>query len=357
VSPGTRSPSTRSPGTRAPALLAGLGHYFPGAPVPNSYFEQLPQLGIDDAWIREHTGVGARHWPDDGGERLADMGAAAARMALADAEIDVGSVDVLIGTSATARPRVNPTAHGNNYMDLSLPVQRLLGLERVVCFDVTAVACAGFLYASQVARSLLWSMDLETALVVCAENPKPILDFRYRNSALFGAGAAAAVWRRTDGPGSVADTVLRADPEHYGAFDIDERDRMVMRGKMIGQVGPGYLRDAALTVLGRAGTGADEVGWLLPHQGNLNMIRQVGGELGVPGDRILVNLDRRGNTSSAGMPSCLSEHVHAGIVQPGDPILGVGIGRGFSWGAMLFTYKTPYPVSARTVETADAAAR
>jgi len=324
-----------------PVRLAGVGHYFPGDPVTNDYFADLPDLGIDDAWIREHTGVLSRHWPADGGERIAEMGAKAAQMALKDADLDASDVDVLIGTSATARPRTNPTAPGNNYMDVSLPVQRLIEATSAFCFDVTAVACAGFLYGSVVARSLLHDLGARTALVVCAENPKPILNFRYRNSALFGAGAAAAVWT-TEGAvagGGLLDAVLRADGRHYDAFDIDDEDKMIMKGRRVGELGPDLLVEAGRRVLERNGLTAADVAWCVPHQANTTMLEPFARRLGIPRDRVLMNLPRRGNTSSAGMPSALSEHVHAGVINPGDLLLGVSIGRGFSWGAMLLTYK------------------
>src|SRR5690606_12087077 len=146
-------------------------------------------------------------------------------------------IDVVIGTSATARPRVNPSSIGNAYMDISLPVQRNLKAHNAFCFDVTSVACAGFLYASVVARGLLATGGVRNVLVVCAESPQAILNFKYKNSALFGAGAAAAVWQSSAGEeGSdkgILDAVLRADGRYYDAFDIDENDKMVMRGGVL----------------------------------------------------------------------------------------------------------------------------
>ncbi|MEC4019143.1 3-oxoacyl-ACP synthase III family protein [Streptomyces sp. H27-D2] len=327
------------PNAAVPVQLSGIGHYFPGDPITNEYFEGLPDLDVDDAWIREHTGVESRHWAGPG-ERFAEMGVKAARLALKDACLEASDIDVVIGTSATARPRVNPSSMGNNYMDISLPVQRQLGAHDAFCFDVTSVACAGFLYASVVARGLLATMGLRNALVVCAESPKAILNFRYKNSALFGAGAAAAVWTvPEDGRNGMLDVALRADGRYYDAFDIDEQDKMVMRGGVLGEVTPGMLIDAGETVLKRNDLTADQIAWCVPHQANANLLYPVAQHLGIPRERVLLNLPSRGNTSSVGMPGTLSEFVHNGTVQPGELLLGVSIGRGISWGAMLFTYR------------------
>jgi 3-oxoacyl-[acyl-carrier-protein] synthase III len=332
-------------GALAPARLLGVGHHFPGEPVTNAFFEQL-DLGIDDAWIRENTGVVTRHWPSDETERAVEMGAKALAAALADAGVEPGEVDLLIGTTSTTRPRVNPSSAGNRYMDISLPLQAQAGLGSAFCFDITAVACAGFLYGSMTAASLLTSLGLRTAVVVCAENPKPILNFDYRYSALFGAGAAAAVWRREEVPGDapggdpgLLDVVLRSDGAYYDAFDIDDGDKMLMKGRQVGDIGPGMLAGAAREVLQRNGLDVDDVDWFIPHQGNLTMIRTVCADLCLPPEKVLVNIDRRGNTSSVSIPGCLSEHVASGVVHPGDLVLTTAIGRGFSWGAMLLRYR------------------
>ncbi|WP_207386461.1 ketoacyl-ACP synthase III [Protofrankia symbiont of Coriaria ruscifolia] len=320
--------------------LTGLGHYFPGQPVTNAFFEQIPELGIDDAWIVEHTGVRTRHWPESDDERPVEMGVAAARKALDHAGITAGDVDLLIGTTSTTRARVNPSSATNRYPDISLPVQNLLGARNAACFDITATACAGFLYTSTVARTLLHLLGKRTALIVAAENPKPILNFKYRYSALFGAGAAAAVWSRVDrGPSGLVDTVVKSDGRHFDAFDIDDEDKILMRGGQIGELGPRLLIDAAQTLLRQNDLELGQIDWIIPHQGNLNMINEVSAALGIPRERLLLNIDRRGNTSSVSIPSCLSEHVHSGKIKPGNLIIALGIGRGLNWGAMLFRYR------------------
>jgi 3-oxoacyl-[acyl-carrier-protein] synthase III len=323
----------------APARMRGVGHYFPGEPITNEYFESLTHLGIDDAWIRRNTGVVSRHWPVDEKERAVEMGVRAVQNALQDAGIDRGEVDLLIGTTATTRPRTNPSCATNRYMDISLPLQERAGLKNAFCFDVTAVACAGFLYTSLAATSLMNTMGLRNAVVVCAESPRPILNFDYRYSALFGAGSAAAVWTRQEGYRGLLDVVLHSDGQYFDVFDVDDDDTMMMKGRQVGELGPGMLADSSREVLERNGITLADIDWFIPHQGNLNMVRQVCQDLDVPPEKVLMNIDRRGNTSSASIPGCLSENVHDKTIRPGDLVLACSIGRGFSWGAMLFRYR------------------
>ena len=333
------SPAMGHKACQVPARLGGIGHYFPGEPITNEFFENLPHLGVDDAWIRRNTGVASRHWPSDESERAVEMGVKAVDVALRDAGVDPLDIDLVIGTTATTRPRTNPSSATNRYMDISLPLQRQAGLSNAFCFDITAVACAGFLYASLVAGSLMGSLGLRNALVVCAENPRPILNFDYRYSALFGAGSAAAVWTAGEPGTGLMDTVLHSDGTYFDVFDIDDDDTMMMKGRQVGELGPGMLAGASREVLERNGLDIADIDWFIPHQGNLNMVRQVREDLGVPEEKVLINIDRRGNTSSVSIPSCLSENVADGRVRPGDLILACSIGRGFSWGASLFRYR------------------
>jgi 3-oxoacyl-[acyl-carrier-protein] synthase III len=312
-----------------PVELAGIGHYFPGEPVTNKDLERL--YGFDDKWIIENTGVSARHWPDVEKERHLELAQKAAEMAMADAQIGPEDIDIVICTSSTTRPVVNPSTRYNRYMDIAPPLQAALGAKKAFAFDVSGVACMGFLNSSAAAVSLLSSLNL---------NPKPILNFKYKNSTLFGAGAAGAVWKKTPNKESgFIDIVIHSDGSHFSAFDIDDDNNIIMKGKEISSIGTESLINVSLEVLERNDISINDIDWFIPHQANINMIDKIAGTLAIPDERLLLNIGYRGNTSSVGGPACLSENVHKGIVKPGDTIFTCSFGRGVTWGGILFRYK------------------
>lgn len=319
--------------------LAGIGHDFPGAPLTNHELtSRYPELDADDAWITRHTGVHARHWPAED-EHHVDLAERAARMALKHSGLRVGDLDAIIGTSATVRPSTNPSTSTNRYMEIALPLQGRLGATYATSFDVSGTACAGFLFASAIARDLILGSGLETVLVACAEKPEPILNFKYRNSTLFGGGAAVGIWQGSNGEPGLEEVVLRTDPTHYAAFNIDDEAKMIMKGNVVGEFAPGALAEVTREALSRQDLSWDDIDWVVPHQGNASIIRDYAEVSGVPREKVLINIDRRGNTSSVSVPGCLSEHVHNGTINPGDRILSISIGRGFAWGALLFSYR------------------
>ncbi|URZ14886.1 ketoacyl-ACP synthase III [Clostridium felsineum] len=321
-----------------PVELAGIGHYFPGEPVTNEELEKL--YGFDNKWIVEHTGVSARHWADTNEERHLELAQKASEMAIKDAGITVEDIDVLICTSSTTRAVSNPSTRFNRYMDIAPPLQAAIGAKKAFVFDVSGVACLGFVDISTVAVSLLNSLNLNTALVVCAENPKPILNFKYKNSTLFGAGAAAAVWKRSDSKESgLIDVVMHSDGSHFNAFDIDDDNNILMKGKEVSAIGTESLINVSREIFTRNNIGIDDVDWFIPHQANINMINKIASTLSIPKEKLLLNIGYRGNTSSVGGPSCLSENVHKGIIKPGDTIFTCSFGRGVNWGGILFKYK------------------
>lgn len=283
----------------APVKMKGLGHYFPGDPVYNEQLEQ--EYGFDGEWIVEHTGVKARHWPDETNESFVDMAKKSAEKAMEQAKVDRADIDLLICTSSTTRATFNPSTKHNKYMDVAPPLQAELGLEKAFVFDISSVACAGFIDASIAAASILNSMNKKNALVVCVENPKPILNFKYKNSTLFGAGAVAAVWQACEqNESDLIDVVLHSDGTHFNDFDIDDNNKILMKGKSVSDFAPNALVSVTNEILNRNGIDINDIDWFVPHQANINIINKVQTELNIPNAKLLVNIDRRGNTSSVG---------------------------------------------------------
>jgi 3-oxoacyl-[acyl-carrier-protein] synthase-3 len=234
-------------------------------------------------------------------------------------------------------------------------LQALLGADRAAAFDISA-ACPGFLFATTIAEGLIASGSSEVVLVVGAEKLSTITDFKDRSTAiLFGDGAGAAVVRRatgTDGRG-ILSTFLKSDgklaPLLYipggGAADpisekvVCERSHyMKMAGREVFKAAVLTMAEACDEALRRAGVTADEVDLLIPHQANVRIIEATAKHAGMPMDKVMVNVDRYGNTSSASIPLALEQAVTEGRVKPGSLLLLVAFGAGFTWGSAVIRW-------------------
>ena len=277
------------------------------------------------------------HWTDNEKEPFVELAKKAARDALKKSNLREDEIDILICTSSTTRPVYNPSTVTNKYMDIAPPLQRELNLKNAFCFDLTAVACLGFVNISIAAAALLHSMNKRNALVVCVESPKNVLNFKFKNSTLFGAGSAAAVWQKCQKEDSdLIDVVIHSDGKYFGAFDIDDENKIIMKGKEVGEIAPKVLEKVTREILDRNGLKIEDIDWFIPHQANINIIKKLEESLNIPKEKLLINIDKRGNTSSVGGPGCCSEFVENGTIKHGDVILTCSIGRGFSWGAIIF---------------------
>lgn len=317
-------------------ILLGMGYYFPGKAITNKYFED--NYNLSDKWIVKHTGVSARHYPDTNIERHTEMGMKAALRAIKQASIGTEDIDLIIGTSSTTRASYNPSSINNKYMDIAPIVQDLIGAKKAIAFDVSALACSGFLGATLVVHGILNSMNLKNALIVCSESPKDILNFNFKNSSLFGSGASATIWQSSNDKEGLIDLIMHSDGQYFNAFDIDSQDKIKMDGKLVGEIAQIKLTDALLEILSKNNLSINDIDWFVPHQANLNLISQIAENVNCPKEKILINLPYRGNTSSVGMPSCLSEFINNQTVKVGDIILTCTIGRGFTWGAAIIKY-------------------
>ncbi|WP_251389679.1 ketoacyl-ACP synthase III [Mediterraneibacter agrestimuris] len=319
----------------APGKLLGIGHYFPGDPVTNNTIEK--EYGFDSNWIVEHTGVKSRHWAKEGEETFVDLAKKAGEYALKNSGILVTDIDILVCTSSTTRAFFNPSTLSNKYMDIALPLQAELNLSNALCFDIGGAACVGFIDATITAISMLKAMNLKRAMVVCVENPKPVLNFNYKNSTLFGAGAVVTIWEKCARSDSdLLDVSLYTDGTHFNAFDIDDSNKILMKGKEVGEFAPKSLINVTKEILERNNLKIMDIDWFIPHQANVNIINQLKEEMEIPEHKMLINIDKRGNTSCVGGPSCLSEYYHMGKIKKGDLIFTCSFGRGFNWGGILF---------------------
>ncbi len=326
---------------RPVAAFAGLGTYSPGKILTNADFERM--LDTSDTWIRERTGIRERHiaGPD---ETVAMMAREASLLALKEAGLAPTDLDGIIVSTATP-DRPLPSA--------ACDVQALLGATNAAAFDIGA-ACSGWLYALLVGESLLASGFAKRLLVVGSEKLSAITDYTDRSTAvLFGDGAGAAVLTASDGTRGILAGHLKSDgrlaellyrPGGGSVAPPSEqmlKDRsyfLKMAGREVFKAAVRSMADAADRALEQAGITGEQVDLLIPHQANIRIIEATAEHAHIPMERVFINVDRFGNTSSASIPLALDEARRAGLVKPGMTILLVAFGAGFTWGSILLRW-------------------
>jgi 3-oxoacyl-[acyl-carrier-protein] synthase III len=324
------------------AEVASVGVAVPPGVLTNADLSRI--LDTSDEWIVERTGIRERHIarPE---QTVAQLSHEASLDALAAAAVGVDAIDAIV--LATASPdRLLPST--------ACDLQALLGAENAAAFDIGA-ACPGYVYALTVAEGLIASGQSEIVLVVGAEKLSTITDFQDRSTAiLFGDGAGASVVRRSTSPGrGILSSFIKSDgrlaPLLYrpggGAADpisekvVCERSHyMKMAGREVFKAAVLAMADACDEALRRAGVTADQVDLLVPHQANLRIIEATAKHAGVPMSKVMVNVDRYGNTSSASIPLALAQAVSEGRIGPGAVVLLVAFGAGFTWGSAVIRW-------------------
>jgi len=318
--------------------FAGLGSRVPSRVVTNADFEKT--LETSDTWIRERSGIRERRFagPD---ESTAGMARDACLLALEDAKRSPADVDLIVG--ATASPdRLLPS--------MACDLQALLGAKGAAAFDVVA-ACPGWVYAVTVAKAMIEAGSARCALAVGSEKLSTITDQTDRSTAvLLADGAGATVLVPATGERGILSTFLKSDgtlaellyrPSGGAARPFDEsvlKDRshfLRMSGREVFKAAVKAMSEATHCALDLAGVTADQVDLLVPHQANLRIIQALAEHAHLPMEKVFVNVDRYGNTSSASIPLALDEARAAGRLKPGDLVLMVTFGAGFTWGAMV----------------------
>ena len=316
--------------------IAGTGSLLPPRRVTNAELvARLAQQGIEssDQWIRERTGIRARHFAEPG-VFASDLGVEAARSALNSAGIPAQEIDLIIVATSTPDMVFPSTA---------TILQHKLGVAGCAAFDVQAV-CSGFVYAVTVADSMIRAGAATKALVVGSEVFSRLLDFNDRTTCvLFGDGAGAVVLQASGTPGILA-TDLHADgkytdilcvPGHVSGGQVLGTPLLRMDGQAVFKLAVGALESAARAVLDKAGRTDADVDWLVPHQANIRIMQGTAKKLKLPMAKVVVTVDEHGNTSAASIPLALDEAVRGGRIHKGDTVMLEGVGGGFTWGAVL----------------------
>ena len=318
--------------------IVGTGSYLPEKVLTNHDLEKT--MDTSDEWIRERTGISKRHVAADG-ERSGDMGLAAARQALDMAGKQPGDIDLII-VATTTPDQVFPS--------VGCLLQNRLGIHNGgAAFDVQA-ACAGFVYAIDVANRYFRTDGAQCALVVGAETFTRIIDWDDRNTCiLFGDGAGAVVLEASSEPGIIA-TYLHADGKYHELLNVpagvsanyaqilEGEAYTRMQGSEVFKWAVKALGDIVVETLEQSGYRKEDIDWLVPHQANIRIIQATAKKLGLGMDQVIVTVDRHGNTSAASIPLALDEAVRDGRIQRGHRIIMEGFGGGFAWGSALLIY-------------------
>ena len=331
-----------SAGTVAPqriyARIAGTGSYLPEKVLTNDDLAKI--VDTSDEWIASRTGIRERHIAADG-ETTGDLAYNAALRALEAAGVDASELDLIV-LGTTTPDLVFPST--------ACLLQHRLGANGCPAFDVNA-ACSGFVYALSVADKFIRSGAAKTALVVGAETLTRMVDWTERTSCvLFGDGAGAVVLK-ADAETGILSTHLHADggkkellwnPVGVSVgFKENEKNagvRIRMTGNEVFKHAVKALDAVVEETLEANGLDRSAIDWLIPHQANLRIIEATAKRLDMPMERVIVTVEKHGNTSSGSVPLALDAAVRSGAVQRGQLVLLEAFGGGFTWGSALLRY-------------------
>jgi len=318
------------------AKISATGAYLPEKVLTNFDLEQLVET--NDEWIRERTGIHTRHIAAPN-ESSSSLGIHAATRALDAAGVNGKEIDlVLVGTCTPDGMFPSVASH----------IQNAVGAINAGAFDVNA-ACTGYLSALSTATQFIENGSVKKALVVGAETLSRIVDWSDRTTCvLFGDGAGATLLEASseENLGSIRSFVLRSDGAQADSLfaggpgapmdhPIKKEAHIMMDGRAVFRAAVEEMSKASLSAIRDAGLSLDDISLLVPHQANERIIRALARNLNFPMEKVFMNVEKYGNTSSATIPIALHEANTAGLIKPGDYVLMAVIGGGLAWGAMV----------------------
>jgi 3-oxoacyl-[acyl-carrier-protein] synthase III len=320
------------------SVVLGCGSYLPDRRLSNADLARM--VDTSDEWIVQRTGIHERYIAADG-ELTSDLALHAARAALAGAGTDAQPIDLIV--LATSTP-------DNTFPATAVSVQAGLGITHGAAFDVQAV-CTGFVFALATADGLLKTGTFKRALVIGAETFSRILDWTDRGTCvLFGDGAGAVVLEAQEQSGSREDrglltSHLRSDGRHKCKLYVDGGPsstqtvgHLRMEGREVFRHAVAMITDVIADAFAATGYTADDIDWFVPHQANKRIIDASAHKLGIDPAKVVVTVDRHGNTSAASIPLALGVAVADGRIKKGDLVLLEAMGGGFTWGASLLRW-------------------
>ena len=320
------------------SVVLGCGSYLPRQILTNA--ELASRIDTSDEWIVQRTGIKQRHIAAEG-EFTSHLAINAARAALEHANVDAQSIDLIV--LATSTP-------DNTFPATAVAVQNGLGIHHGAAFDLQAV-CSGFVFALATADNFLRGGAYKRALVIGSETFSRILDWNDRGTCvLFGDGAGAVVLEAQQQPGAASDrgiltAHLRSDGQHKSKLYVDGGPSSTqtvgylrMEGREVFKHAVGMITDVIVDALNATGLSVEDINWFIPHQANKRIIDASAHKLHIAPQKVVLTVDRHGNTSAASIPLALDAAVKDGRVKKGDLVLLEAMGGGFTWGSVLLRW-------------------
>ncbi|MGB9641470.1 MAG: beta-ketoacyl-ACP synthase III [Anaerolineales bacterium] len=329
------------------AHITGWGMAVPETILTNQELEKIVET--NDEWIISHSGIRERHIAKEG-ETSSSLASEAALKALEMANVHPSTVDLII--VATSSPdQIFPAT--------ACSVQDAIGAKKAGAFDLSA-ACTGFIYALDLASNAIRSGSIKTALVIGAETLSRFVNWQDRNTCiLFGDGAGAFVLQASEDSGGFLASVLRSDGSGADLLTLpaggskqpaspitvkNGQHYIQMKGREVFRFATRVMAQSTLEVIQKANLNLDDIQLIIPHQANQRIIETAAKNLNIAQEKIMLNIDRYGNTSTASIPIAVCEAVQNGKINAGDKLVFVAFGAGLTWGAALVQWSGPLPI-------------
>ncbi|RCL03716.1 MAG: 3-oxoacyl-[acyl-carrier-protein] synthase III [Candidatus Tokpelaia sp. JSC161] len=317
------------------SAICGIGMALPKRVVKNADLEEI--VDTSDEWIHQRTGIRQRYIAGEG-ETTVTLGTQAAQAALEDARLGIQDIDMII--LATSTP-------DHTFPASATEIQRALGMAHGFAFDIQAV-CSGFIFAMTTADLYIRCKTARRALVIGSETFSRLLDWKDRTTCvLFGDGAGAVILEAREGKGDSQDygilaSILRSDGRHIEKLYVDggpsttqTTGHLCMEGREVFKYAVGMISDVVDACLEIVGITAPNIDWFIPHQANRRIIESLTHRLGISDDKVVITVDKHGNTSAASVPLALAVADKDGRLRKGDLIMLQAMGGGFAWGSII----------------------
>ncbi len=306
--------------------IIGCGSYLPEKILTNYDLAEIVDTTHD--WIFERTGIVQRHIASET-ESSVDMAYNASLKAMLMAGLSPDDIDMIIVATATPERKFPSTA---------VLLQNSLKIEKGSAFDINA-ACTGFIYALDVAHKYIETKIAKNILVVGTEKMSSLLDWTDRNTCvLFGDGAGAVILSQSNKPG-ILSTSIGSNGSYKDLLTVNiDSEFIEMKGNDVFKIAVKTMGKLAVSTLQKNDISIDEINWLIPHQANSRIINAIAKKISLPNEKVILTVDKHGNTSAASIPLAFDDAYHSGSLKEGDLIMLEAFGAGFTWGSVLLKF-------------------